>query len=444
MCARDALLPRIEMCSDGSKQQSSSSWAVCVADDWLCEQHSSMPAEGTAALAARAGQASLMSGVVPESCSSGIFMAELQGVWRAIASAPVARAVLVHCDSQSVVNAIARYRREPSVRRRGRMVGRPLLELIARVWRAKEHARSSVPHDRTVPAVEVSWVRSHSSGIGGSLAEVGNRCADWAAQRAITTAAAQKAARTRPTPATDIFQLQLERGEEWLCVRERLGGGIVSGDLRAAAMAGLRRRARVLEWAGSPSQGTFAAHASECHALWCWTVKHLPQQCAFVLRLFADVLQYDGGPKEALVCVACGPPSARPGTAPVPDSAQHMLVCPRASRVAARSRMAHGMFHAAEVERPGASAALRDKLRVWLVNAARDRVGSVTVASLLGELGVPHGGVAQFGGFARAGFNAAMKEIGVPKDHRKWLANEWKRVLVCGWAELWSARSSGS
>jgi hypothetical protein len=436
----------------------------------------------------------VFSGRSERGCSSGIYMAELQGVYRAIASLPVGRAVRVHCDSQSVVNAIARYRAEPRVRRRGRMAGRPLLELIARTCRDKEMVRSA--RGVCAAAVSIEWTRAHASGAGGSEVEVGNRCADWAAKRRVhgvggpapaasATAGGSRRARPRADSLDEKNQLAVEHGEEWLCVRERYSDRqVVSGDVRGATMAALRRGAHVT-WSRSQSQGTFAEQQSECRKLWQWAVVGAPKRCGFVLGLLADVLQWRERPDVPLMCVhdACVPkprrvaetkgPSkrakvaaakpkkkaeknvrkkdterkgkvevkdvARPG---VPDDARHMLVCPRPSRVKRRAAMACEM--AALAEQPNvqdSDGSFRRSVAEWRVNCGRVGPAAHTIAGFLEHVGVGSGGASQFGAFSRSGVKAAMRKYSVPKAERTVLVAAWRRVLVLGWGELWGARN---
>ena len=77
--------------------------------------------------------------------TSTIYGAELQAVFRALLAFPSHMHLLLVVHSQSVVTSIELHQNETSSRKKLRMSGRPLLELITQAVKAREVAGGSVP-----------------------------------------------------------------------------------------------------------------------------------------------------------------------------------------------------------------------------------------------------------------------------------------------------------
>ena len=63
-------------------------------------------------------------------CTRGVYAAELQAIARALAMFPLSSELEIHSDSEAALAAIRAFSAQTNERRRLRMQGRPLLQLI--------------------------------------------------------------------------------------------------------------------------------------------------------------------------------------------------------------------------------------------------------------------------------------------------------------------------
>jgi hypothetical protein len=171
----------IHVATDGSYQSGydnggRSSWSVCIIDDYLQKEYIHFPSSELLYDDRVVAPSSMVCGSIPQSTSIGIFMAELHAVYRALVLFPAAVSLVVWIDSKSVIAAIERYHNEVRSRRKLRMSGRPLLELINQLRVGKRGAAPGT-------TVEFAWQRAHTE--DKSLVAVANRIADYAAKRSI-------------------------------------------------------------------------------------------------------------------------------------------------------------------------------------------------------------------------------------------------------------------
>jgi ribonuclease HI len=134
---RKLLASELHAYTDGSSSAASSdetptsSWGVCYGDDWFTRHYSSLPSdEKSIKVHLHLVAACTAGGRIDTTTSSGIFMAELQAIYRAMQSVPSTCSLTILTDSQAAVKAIETYEKVLSTRKRLRMIGRPLLNLI--------------------------------------------------------------------------------------------------------------------------------------------------------------------------------------------------------------------------------------------------------------------------------------------------------------------------
>ena len=250
-----------------------SAWGLCYADDWLLRQWSSLPPERMLNLS-HLRLATTAGGAIHPNTSTGIFMAELQAVYRALQSVPLAWSLQIVSDSQAAIRAVHAWQHAISCRKRLRMPGRPLLRLIAHLIDA--HARAGT---------SITLIHTHSHTAIRSLHSVGNSCADRVAGfcRTMPTTAAS------PGPTLRVDQpLPLHKGEHWLYATQ--DGCTVSGDVRP--MLRLRMQARALDqWKQSTTRPTFACAEVRdlCHHALQSTER---RRTRCMLQLLSDSLQF--------------------------------------------------------------------------------------------------------------------------------------------------------
>ena len=123
--------------------------------------------------------------------------------------------LLLVVDSQSVVTSIELHQNETSSRKKLRMSGRPLLELITQAVKAREQAGGSV---------QVKWQRAHQ--VDQTLESVGNRVADFVANRC-------REGMSHNAFALDgLSEMDVARGEKWVCCRQVRDQSLMVNDLR--------------------------------------------------------------------------------------------------------------------------------------------------------------------------------------------------------------------
>ena len=219
-----------------SEEKSTSAWGLCFGDDWFEAHYDSLPDEQHVTWSSiKAG--SVFGGFIEQEVSQGIFMAELQGVARALNALPYTWEVQVVLDSKAALQAIQAYLVQVNERKRLRSKGRPMLEWISKMMTC-----------RKLLGGEVTWthVKSHAkAGHSRTMDEVGNSCADYIAGHARVHG---------DQSVGKAFPLHL--GEYWLSVKDEQGMWIAN-DIRAQVK--VRSKALCMEsWQASPSQGLFA------------------------------------------------------------------------------------------------------------------------------------------------------------------------------------------
>ena len=304
-----ASLPWVLRSPDMFTANSWSTWGVCYANDWFNENWRTVPPEDQLAAADVFG-ALLVGDPIAEQSSRGIYMAELQAVVRALMSLPVTWNVTVVLDSKSSMLAVEKYTSGTvSTRAKLRMSGRPMLDLLKRLIDDRYNHGGSV---------RLVHVKSHTDRM--APLEVGNRCADFVADRA----------RALPTPTFE--PLRLELGERWLYIANA-DGQVVYDDVRRTVLERFRF-INMDRWKASRTQCTFAADAMVdlCSQL-------LQPECdvhsdrgmlKFMVSVASDTLQYvwvdsaaSGEKVQQRCCAFC---------VHVVLDVQHVLTCPSKER----------------------------------------------------------------------------------------------------------------
>ena len=154
---------------------------------------------------------------------------------------PLSCPLHVHSDSESSLKAIRSFLEQCNERRRLRMAGRPLLQLIHHLL------------DRRVADTTLSHVKAHTNGIDAH--SVGNRLSDYQANLS----------RARPDRSSplNLSQLPLDKCEHYMVVTDRSSGLVIADDIRRAAMTQLKF-AELEHWrslAGGIPQGALAGEA---------------------------------------------------------------------------------------------------------------------------------------------------------------------------------------
>ena len=154
-----------------------SAWSICVVDDFLQQWYQALPPDESEYHYEKLREVMCISGSIPSSSSTGIYMAELQAVYRALVLLPVGASLRLLIDSRSVIDAIQFHLSGRLFdRARQRSSARPLLQLIVQLIRAKQQRAPGT-------TVELVWQPAHTS--DSSLYAVANRIADYFAKREI-------------------------------------------------------------------------------------------------------------------------------------------------------------------------------------------------------------------------------------------------------------------
>ena len=116
--------------TDGSFEADSntSSWAVTIADEWFDASIATIPSDEKQLQPMHVRGATMLGASI--SCTQGVYPAELQAIARVLAMFPLSCPLHVHSDSESSLSAIRSFLVQCNERRRLRMAGRPLLQLI--------------------------------------------------------------------------------------------------------------------------------------------------------------------------------------------------------------------------------------------------------------------------------------------------------------------------
>ncbi|MGH8466606.1 MAG: hypothetical protein ACRER5_20910, partial [Pseudomonas sp.] len=130
--------PAVHVYTDGShalrmdgksaNPSSTAAWAVTIADDWLQSRFGSLPTEERLIRPTHVVGAAVFGAAIV--CTRGVYAAELQAIARALAMFPLSSELEIHSDSEAALAAIRAFSAQTNERRRLRMQGRPLLQLI--------------------------------------------------------------------------------------------------------------------------------------------------------------------------------------------------------------------------------------------------------------------------------------------------------------------------
>jgi hypothetical protein len=172
------------------------------------------------------------------SCTQGVYPAELQAIARVLAMFPLSCPLHVHSDSESSLSAIRSYLQHSNERRRLRMAGRPLLQLI-------HHLLERRSGDTTL-----SHVKAHTTATDAH--SVGNRLSDYQANLS----------RSKPDRSTplNLRQLPLSKCEHHLFITDP-AKLVISDDIRRSVMKQLKT-AELQYWSALPGTDSPGALAS--------------------------------------------------------------------------------------------------------------------------------------------------------------------------------------
>lgn len=269
--------PTMIMCTDGSatghhEAVASSSWAVCVVNDWLYNNSSIVPKEGKITMSTMRNICNI-SGHIPLASGSGVFDAELQAICRALLSVPPSCPLEIYSDSKSSLQSIRSYM-SGSERADLRRNGRPWLSLITKMILIRDSHNTFT---------RLHWINAHSNTL--SIPHVGNRCADYAAKHALRN---PSMASTTPIP------LHLE--EKFVCLRLP-GDQLVTSDPRQAVRRQLNQHIASL-WTKSNTQSSFSSVSLSSRALYDIACKERPHLTGFACRVLTNILQWHRDPQD--------------------------------------------------------------------------------------------------------------------------------------------------
>jgi hypothetical protein len=171
-------------------------------------------------------------------CTRGIYPAELQAIARCLAMFPASCTLHIHSDSQGALAGIQAYEEQTNERKRLRMSGRPLLQLI--------HHLLAVRHTAGGTAT-FSHVSAHSTDM--DIHSVGNRLADFQANRARQRPDHPSPSDLRELPVTDCEQYAVFTDEQSLPLID---------DIRRATLARIKALELARWSANVPGQGELA------------------------------------------------------------------------------------------------------------------------------------------------------------------------------------------
>ncbi len=239
--------------SGSGSGSSKSSWGVCFVNDWFLSRYPSLPAaERDIIIANHLLAACIAGGSIHPSVSSGIFMAELQAIYRALQAVAVTWNLSIISDSQAAITAITEYQQAISERKKMRMAGRPILSLITHLIAA---------HRRAGSVVAFQHVKSHAAASAATPRtqhQAGNSIADRVAVFCSQSTELQQshlAARSKGSLYFSTQQLEMQRGERFLFACQE--GRLVSDDVRAT-LAKQCKSLAVKRWQETTSHPAYA------------------------------------------------------------------------------------------------------------------------------------------------------------------------------------------
>ena len=150
-------------------------------------------------------------------CTRGIYSAELQAIARALAMFPVSRELEIHSDSEAALAGIRAFGAQTNDRRRQRMQGRPLLQLIDHLLHRREQCGT---------LTFASHVKAHTT--DADIHSVGNRLSDFHANRVRIKAELKLPGCVRELPLSDC--------EHHMVIADA-DGLVIADDIRRSAVA---------------------------------------------------------------------------------------------------------------------------------------------------------------------------------------------------------------
>ena len=161
-------------------------------------------------------------------CTRGVYSAELQAIARALAMFPLSTELEIYSDSEAALAGIRAFSAQTNERRRLRMQGRPLLQLIHHLLRRRDSCGS---------LTFASHVKAHTT--GSDIHSVGNRLSDFHANRVRSKPERKSPGCLRELPLSDCELHMFITGADGL---------VVADDIRRAAVTILKQSA-LSHWA---------------------------------------------------------------------------------------------------------------------------------------------------------------------------------------------------
>ncbi len=265
-----------------------SSWAVCVANDWLVENHALVETEGSISRRTKQQLVAFGGGIL-SSTTIGNFDAELTAIVNAVVCVPISCSITIVTDSKSSIDSINSWSACTNHRRRLRMAGRPLLAFIHQLIGIKQ-CHSGV--------VQLLWVPAHTN--GADLDSVGNRIADDYA--GVVSDPKANVIRRCDKP------IDLQQHENFVAIRlVHEGNRVLTTDPRRAAAVEMMKECTGA-WSNSRTQSLFHKCCDEMKALWLCVMKNKPVWSNLVMQMVSDNVQwcYVGNEVVEVRCEGCG------------------------------------------------------------------------------------------------------------------------------------------
>ena len=402
----------IHVFTDGTFDPASntSAWSVVLGDEWFDANFANVPSDEQLVQPTDVDGATLTGGII--TCTRGIYPAELQAIARTLAMLPLGCKLHIHSDSQSSITAIEKFDSEMNERRRFRMSGRPLLDLIRSLLR-RRRAQGGTAEFTHVPAHTTKMDRD----------SVGNRLADYQA-----TLSRRKPDRSSPFGLRQLPLAQLEQYLHIVDTSNPRDGRVVIDDPRSVARQLMKANA-FQHWKDKPESDP--QHRFACQGaidLGKATLAHgTDSQQQTLVHAASNSIQFhwvdglDGKAKvEQLVCAACRQ---------MMDIA-HLANCPAPPSVAFRDRL-----HVAIVDLFKAF----PECDVWCRNSTPARISLEQLLLSLFPLSVSastvedvrdHTARGIFGAVTRAECQAGVGEIGI-KDRKEGVKTFLQYRLLC-------------
>jgi len=417
--------------------QPSSSWGICYGDENFGQMWSLLPNENLLGKHHLNGFV-LIGDSIPISTSTGIYMAELQAIARALLSLPITWSVEIVTDSKSSIEAIHTYQNAVSDRRRLRMSGRPILSMISMLIRDRIvaggkvdfiHVKSHTTDDNK--SINQQY-RNNSSAIVNPKAQrihiAGNMCADFIADQS----------RVKSVSQSQFQPLRIELGEPFVYLqhldsKEELNANqIVFDDIRVVCHQSIKQNS-MNQWLKSESQKYFA----------CWDILPLCREVMrapnrddeakiksnFLLPLVTNTLQYQfiddaavGEKVRERLCKNCDQNSNSILTS------EHLVICPSVVSEQNRNVVLNEIKLSIQTT-VGAARCVNNRLWNRLNQQSNMRLIKFMSLLLRNEIKNELCRIL-WGGFSNSEFELSLDELGVSKgDDRKELCMNIRSLL---------------